>query len=181
VRAGWQEIWRRGAGTSARLVPQARMVAGALLCASCLSAEPATLVGSLVVVVTALMWIGVGRATLAVVVSSAFVSMLMTLPLGLLAAFAAFEQGSTRAGMIAAGWDVLGRSLSAVLISISTIQSLSESDFQQGLTALYRDVLGFRSSKLPVSVVVADLSNRKDAGLKKALARVKRATTRGRP
>ena len=41
---------------------------------------------------------------------------------------------------------------------------------------VYRDVVGLRGNKLPVTAVVADLSNPKDAGLKKALARVKRAT-----
>ena len=42
--------------------------------------------------------------------------------------------------------------------------------------AVYQDVLGHRGNKLPVTVVVADLSNPKDVGLKKAVARVKRAT-----
>lgn len=43
---------------------------------------------------------------------------------------------------------------------------------------VYRDVLGPRGNKLPVTAVVADLSNPKDVGLKKAVARVKRATKR---
>lgn len=43
---------------------------------------------------------------------------------------------------------------------------------------VYRDVLGPRGNKLPVTAVVADLSNAKDVGLKKAVARVKRATKR---
>jgi len=42
--------------------------------------------------------------------------------------------------------------------------------------AVYQDVLGHRGNKLPVTAVVADLSNPKDVGLKKAVARVKRAT-----
>lgn len=43
---------------------------------------------------------------------------------------------------------------------------------------VYRDVLGPRGNKLPVTAVVADLSNPKDVGLKKAVARAKRATKR---
>ena len=43
---------------------------------------------------------------------------------------------------------------------------------------IFADVVGFRGSKLPITAVVADLSNPKDAGLTKALARVKRATKR---
>ena len=43
---------------------------------------------------------------------------------------------------------------------------------------VYRDVLGPRGNKIPVTAVIADLSNPKDAGLKKAVARVKRATKR---
>jgi len=46
---------------------------------------------------------------------------------------------------------------------------------------VYRDVVGLRGNKLPVTAVIADLSNPKDAGLKKAVARVKRATQRRRP
>ncbi len=43
---------------------------------------------------------------------------------------------------------------------------------------IFADVMGHRGNKLPITAVVADLSNAKDAGLKKALARVKRATQR---
>jgi hypothetical protein len=47
--------------------------------------------------------------------------------------------------------------------------------------AVFRDVLGHRGNKLPVTAIVADLSNPKDAGLKKAIARVKRTTRRRAP
>lgn len=40
--------------------------------------------------------------------------------------------------------------------------------------AVFDDVLGYRGSKVPVTAVVADLSNPKDPGLKKAIARVRR-------
>lgn len=46
---------------------------------------------------------------------------------------------------------------------------------------VYRDVVGLRGNKLPVTAVVAVFSNPKDAGLKKAVARVKRATKRRSP
>jgi len=46
---------------------------------------------------------------------------------------------------------------------------------------VYRDVVGLRGNKLPVTAVVADLANPKDPGLKKAVARVKRATKRRQP
>jgi hypothetical protein len=46
---------------------------------------------------------------------------------------------------------------------------------------VFLDVLGRRGNKLPITTVVADLSNPKDAGLKKALARVKRAMKRRQP
>jgi hypothetical protein len=41
--------------------------------------------------------------------------------------------------------------------------------------AVFKDVLGFRGSKIPAMVVVARLGSAKDPGLKKAVARVKRA------
>jgi hypothetical protein len=41
--------------------------------------------------------------------------------------------------------------------------------------------VGLRGNKLPVTAVVADLVNPKDPGLKKAVARVKRATKRRQP
>lgn len=40
---------------------------------------------------------------------------------------------------------------------------------------VFKDVLGFRGSRIPVTVVVARLSIMKDPGLKKAVARVRRA------
>ena len=46
--------------------------------------------------------------------------------------------------------------------------------------AVFRDVLGFRGTRTPVTALVADLSNPKDAGTRKALARVKRSTKRSR-
>ena len=46
---------------------------------------------------------------------------------------------------------------------------------------IYRDVVGVRGNKLPITAVVADLANPKDPGLKKAAARVKRATKRRQP
>ncbi len=46
---------------------------------------------------------------------------------------------------------------------------------------VYRDVVGFRGSKVPVTAVVAELSDPKDPGLKKALARVRRAARRRQP
>jgi molybdopterin-guanine dinucleotide biosynthesis protein len=43
---------------------------------------------------------------------------------------------------------------------------------------LFREVFGWRASRLPITAVVANLSDPMDAGLKKAVARVKRITTR---
>lgn len=39
---------------------------------------------------------------------------------------------------------------------------------------IYRDVIGLQGNKLPITAAIADLSNPKDAGVKKAVARVKR-------
>jgi hypothetical protein len=46
---------------------------------------------------------------------------------------------------------------------------------------IYGDVIGLGGNKLPITAVLADLADPKDAGLKKAVARVKRATKRRRP
>jgi hypothetical protein len=40
---------------------------------------------------------------------------------------------------------------------------------------VYRDVIGFRGNRLPITAVLADLADPRDPGLKKAVARVKRA------
>jgi hypothetical protein len=40
---------------------------------------------------------------------------------------------------------------------------------------LFNDILGFRGSKIPVTAVVANLTDARDAGRKKAIARVRRA------
>jgi hypothetical protein len=41
--------------------------------------------------------------------------------------------------------------------------------------AVFDDVLGWRGSRVPITVVVADVSDRRDAGTRKAVARVKRS------
>ena len=46
---------------------------------------------------------------------------------------------------------------------------------------IHRDVIGLGGNRLPIAAVLADLSDPKDSGLKKALARVKRATRRRHP
>jgi hypothetical protein len=46
---------------------------------------------------------------------------------------------------------------------------------------VYRDVMGRGSNKVPITAVVADLLDPKDAGLRKAVARVKRAAKRRSP
>ncbi len=46
--------------------------------------------------------------------------------------------------------------------------------------AVFKDVLGFRGSRVPVTAIVASLASPEDAGLKKTLARVKRAIRNAR-
>jgi len=41
--------------------------------------------------------------------------------------------------------------------------------------AVFDDVLGWRGSRVPITAVVADLANARDAGTRKAVARVKRS------
>ena len=44
--------------------------------------------------------------------------------------------------------------------------------------AVFADVLGWRGKKTPITAVVADLGDRRDGALRKALARVKRSVCR---
>ena len=44
--------------------------------------------------------------------------------------------------------------------------------------AVFRDVLGWRGSRVPITAVVADLSDARDSGLRRALTRVARAFAR---
>jgi hypothetical protein len=41
--------------------------------------------------------------------------------------------------------------------------------------AVFDDVLGWRGSRVPITAVVADLANARDAGTRKVVARVKRS------
>jgi hypothetical protein len=41
--------------------------------------------------------------------------------------------------------------------------------------AVFADVLGWRGSRVPITAVVADLADPRDAGTRKALARVRRS------
>jgi molybdopterin-guanine dinucleotide biosynthesis protein len=46
--------------------------------------------------------------------------------------------------------------------------------------AVYKDILGWRSSKVPITAVAASVADPKDPGLKKAIARVRRAVRSAR-
>lgn len=62
---------------------------------------------------------------------------------------------------------------SAAAALVGEVERLRKND------AVFRDVMdGVRGNRSPITAVVADLSNPKDSGLKKAIARVKRATKR---
>jgi hypothetical protein len=41
--------------------------------------------------------------------------------------------------------------------------------------AVFADVLGWRGSRVPITAVVADLANARDAGTRRAVVRVKRS------
>lgn len=86
-------------------------------------------------------------------------------------ALAATYEGIQHAQLIVvnARSDADGKAAARLVAEVSRLRQDSD---------VYRDVFGIRGSRRPVTAVVADLSNPKDAGLKKAINRVKRATKR---
>ena len=141
MRTRWHEIWGCGRGPAARLAPQSRIAAGAVLFAAGLTAPAGTVPGIVLTAAVTAGWIAAcgmpGRALR----SFAVLGLAMFLPYFLLApllvARASAASGATAlARAFGAPWDVFLHGLAGMLLAAATVTVLSASDLRRGLLAL---------------------------------------------
>jgi energy-coupling factor transporter transmembrane protein EcfT len=137
----WHEIWGCGRGPAARLAPQTRILAGAILFAACLMSPALSAPGAVLIAATTVAWIcasGIPSRTLR---SSTLLGLAMFLPYFLLVPLmvkgpSITGPGTGWAGALAVPWGILLHGLAGLLIATATIATLTESDLRGGLLAL---------------------------------------------
>jgi energy-coupling factor transporter transmembrane protein EcfT len=142
MRTPWHEIGGSGRGPAARIAPQGRILAGALLFAACLVAPARTGPGVALIAAVAAAWMGACGTPWRTVRSFALLGLAMFLPFLLLAPYQALANLRGLAGperwarALAAPWDVFYHGLAGLFIAAATMTVLSASDLRRGVLAL---------------------------------------------
>jgi len=131
-------LWGSGRGATGTLHPSTRMVCGFLLLLTGVIIPLHMISGCAVMVLITALWCMLSGAPRAVVVKLALVSMLLFLPVLLLTPWAGYGSPvelSAAERFFVAGRIVL-RGVGCLFITMSTVTSLSLTDFHRGLAAL---------------------------------------------
>jgi len=139
MQTHWHDLWGCARGPVVKLVPQARLLLGAVAFATCMIAPAATVTGGLLIVGTVAAWLAASRPPLRTVASFMVLGLLLLLPTFLLVPL--IPPGSAGSP---GGWGdaflppaiLVVRGLSGVLISMATVASVSASSLREGLTRL---------------------------------------------
>ncbi len=141
MRTPWHDLWGSGRGPAARIAPQSRIVAGAILFAACLAAPAERGAGIALIAATAAGWMGACGMPGKAVKSFAVLGLAAFLPYFLLAPLLAPPRAAVAgwgrlAAALAAPWDVFLHGLAGLFVASATITALSASDLRRGLLAL---------------------------------------------
>jgi hypothetical protein len=123
MRLSWFDIWGSATGPVKRLAPQARILAGAGMFAACLVPRPSTVVGSLLLVGTVIVWLLLCRPPARLLGTASIFSFALFSPVFLIAP-------------LAPAWTVLARGVATMLVSVATIVTLGITDLDDGLASL---------------------------------------------
>jgi len=137
----WHEVWGSGRGPAARLAPQARILAGAVLFAACLMSPALSVPGTALITATTAAWITASGMPGRILRSSALLGLAMFLPYLLLVPLmvkgdSVMGAGTGWAGALAVPWAILLHGLAGLLIAAATVSTLTASDLRGGLLAL---------------------------------------------
>jgi energy-coupling factor transporter transmembrane protein EcfT len=139
MRTAWHDIWGCAHGPVKALAPHTRVLAGATVFATCMTAPPGMPQGSLVTIVATLAWLAACRPPLRVVRSTLTLGLVLFFPYFLLlpllpsaasAGTRGWEQG------LAVPWSVLLRGMSGMVVSVATVTCLTASDLREALVRL---------------------------------------------
>jgi cobalt/nickel transport system permease protein len=137
MRTFWHQMWGSARGPVMRLVPETRILAGAMVFATCMVAPAETRIGASLTVAAAASWIVTCRPPAKVIRAFLLLGLAVFLPYFLLLPI--IQSGPSRggpAGSLLIPWRVFLRGTSTMLVSVTTITCLSASDLSQGLARL---------------------------------------------
>jgi energy-coupling factor transporter transmembrane protein EcfT len=137
----WHDIWGSGRGPAARLAPQSRILAGAIVFAACLTAPALSAPGVALIAATTAAWVAACGLPVRTARSFALLGLAMFLPYFLLLPLlvkgpSGTSPGTGWAGALAVPWDILLHGMAGVLVAGATISTLTGSDLRSGLLAL---------------------------------------------
>lgn len=141
MRTPWHDIWGCGRGPAARLAPQSRILAGAILFAAIMTAPAGTIPGIALVAATTLAWVAACGVPRRAARSFVLLGLAMFLPYFLLVPLlvkspSAAASGPGLARAFAAPWDVFLHGMAGMLVATATVTALSASALRCGLLAL---------------------------------------------
>jgi len=137
----WHEVWGCGRGPAARLAPQTRILAGAVLFAACLMSPALSVPGTVLISATTAAWVGVsgmpGRNLrfFALLGLAMFLPYLLLVPL-IVKGPSVMSSGADWVEALAVPWGILLHGLAGLLIATATVSILTVSDLRGGLLAL---------------------------------------------
>ncbi len=132
MRNPWHEVWGAGRGPATRLAPEVRILSGTAALCACMVAPAPSRSGSLLVIAVTVGWLVACRPPKRMLGWLFLLGLFLFLPWLLLAAFG----GAYGMPTLASAWILLLRAMSALLVSVATMTSLSITDLASGLSRL---------------------------------------------
>ena len=139
MRTSLHDMLGCGRGPVARLAPQTRLMAGAVLFAACMVAPANTARGIIFIAVAAVCWVAACGPPWRVARSFAVLGLAVFLPYFLLVPLIVAGGSGQGAGWrlaLAAPWNVFLHGMAGMLVSTSTAATLSASDLRRGMLSL---------------------------------------------
>lgn len=147
MRAAFHHIWGSAQGPVTRLAPQARILCGLFVFASCLTAPVDRLSGVMTVSVLLLIWLTASGPSRDVLTNTLLLGLALFLPYFLLVPIIRYSDGGATAASyetelsawmeaLRAPWVVFFRGLTAMVASVTTASTLSMGALRQGLMKL---------------------------------------------
>ncbi|MFO8071355.1 MAG: energy-coupling factor transporter transmembrane component T [Polyangia bacterium] len=137
MKTSWHDIWGSARGPVKRLVPQARLICGVSVFASCMFAAVTRWEGAVAITLVVVAWTALVRPPIPVLRSTLLFGLVLFLPYFLLVPL--IRDSSAGRGWIealAVSWTVFFRGMTAMLVSVCTATALSASALRRGLSRL---------------------------------------------
>lgn len=135
------DIWESARGPLASLVPQVRLLLGAMFLVGCLLSKPHTLGGATVMGATVILYVSAAWMPRTLLLRTALLGFIMFLPFFLLGALAKTGAGAGYTSGLGlerfrVAWSILFKGIGVMLITSSTISTMTPLEFNHALLTL---------------------------------------------